>query len=116
MATTAACGNGPGDTIVYVPDTRTAWTGNFVGHAGVAHMLLPGGPEPYADSLRRMREGPARARDDRPRSWLDGRRPGAAWRRPTPRAPTRGPRISTPGLLAAPARYAVPQDLAALIR
>ncbi|MBF8188448.1 MBL fold metallo-hydrolase [Nonomuraea sp. K274] len=49
-------GNGPGDTVVYVPDTRTAWTGNFVCHAGVGHMLLQGGPEPYAESLRRMRE------------------------------------------------------------
>jgi cyclase len=48
-------GNGPGDTIVYVPDARTAWTGNFLCHAGVAHMLLQGGPEPYLGSLRRMR-------------------------------------------------------------
>ncbi|MEV4011946.1 MBL fold metallo-hydrolase [Nonomuraea angiospora] len=49
-------GNGPGDTVVYVPDTRTAWTGNFLCHAGTAHMLLQGGPEPYLGSLRRMRE------------------------------------------------------------
>ncbi|MEV4108614.1 MBL fold metallo-hydrolase [Nonomuraea sp. NPDC049695] len=49
-------GNGPGDTVVYVPDTRTAWTGNFLAHAGTAHMLLQGGPEPYMASLRRMRE------------------------------------------------------------
>jgi cyclase len=49
-------GNGPGDTVVYVPDARTAWTGNFVCHAGTAHMLLQGGPEPYLGSLRRMRE------------------------------------------------------------
>jgi cyclase len=49
-------GNGPGDTVVYVPDTRTAWTGNFLCHAGTAHMLLQGGPEPYLASLRRMRE------------------------------------------------------------
>ncbi|MEN3538311.1 MBL fold metallo-hydrolase [Microbispora sp. ZYX-F-249] len=49
-------GNGPGDTIVYVPDARTAWTGNFLCHAGTAHMLLQGGPEPYVGSLRRMRE------------------------------------------------------------
>jgi cyclase len=49
-------GNGPGDTVVYVPDTRTAWTGNFVCHAGTAHMLLQGGPEPYLGSLRRMKE------------------------------------------------------------
>jgi hypothetical protein len=27
-------GNGPGDTIVYVPDTQVAWTGNFIGPAG----------------------------------------------------------------------------------
>ncbi|MEQ4724973.1 MBL fold metallo-hydrolase [Nonomuraea sp. B19D2] len=49
-------GNGPGDTVVYVPDTRTAWTGNFLCHAGTAHMLLQGGPEPYLGSLRRMCE------------------------------------------------------------
>ncbi|MCK2218530.1 MBL fold metallo-hydrolase [Actinomadura sp. ATCC 31491] len=49
-------GNGPGDTIVYVPDARTAWTGNFLCHAGTAHMLLQGGPEPYLASLRAMRE------------------------------------------------------------
>jgi cyclase len=48
-------GNGPGDTIVYVPDTRTAWTGNYLSHAGVAPMLLQGGPEPYLASLERMR-------------------------------------------------------------
>lgn len=49
-------GNGPGDTVVYVPGTRTAWTGNFLCHAGTSHMLLQGGPEPYIGSLRRMRE------------------------------------------------------------
>lgn len=49
-------GNGPGDTVVYVPDARTAWTGNFLCHAGIAHMLLQGGPEPYIGSLRRMKE------------------------------------------------------------
>lgn len=49
-------GNGPGDTVVYVPDARTAWTGNYLCHAGVAHMLLQGGPQPYLASLRAMRE------------------------------------------------------------
>ncbi|MFJ9371083.1 MBL fold metallo-hydrolase [Nocardia sp. NPDC101769] len=49
-------GNGPGDTVVYVPDARAAWTGNFLCHAGTAHMLLQGGPLPYLDSLRRMRQ------------------------------------------------------------
>ena len=48
-------GNGPGDTIVYVPDTQTAWTGNSLSHAGVAPMLLQGGPQPYLASLERMR-------------------------------------------------------------
>lgn len=48
-------GNGPGDTIVYLPDARTAWTGNYLCHAGTAHMLLQSGPEPYLGSLRRMR-------------------------------------------------------------
>lgn len=49
-------GNGPGDTIVYVPDARVAWTGNYLCHAGIAPMLLQGGPEPYAESLKRMRD------------------------------------------------------------
>lgn len=49
-------GNGPGDTIVYVPDAWVAWTGNYLCHAGTAPMLLQGGPEPYLASLRRMRD------------------------------------------------------------
>ncbi len=49
-------GNGPGDTVVYVPDARAAWTGNLLCHAGTAHMLLQGGPEPYVGTLRRMKE------------------------------------------------------------
>lgn len=48
-------GNGPGDTVAYVPSTRTAWTGNFLCAAGSSHMLLQGGPEPYIASLRAMR-------------------------------------------------------------
>ena len=48
--------NGPGDTIVYVPDAYAACTGNYLCHAGTAHMLLQGGPEPYLGSLRRMRD------------------------------------------------------------
>jgi cyclase len=49
-------GNGPGDTIVYLPDAHVAWTGNYLSHAGIAPMLLQGGPTPYLASLRRMRE------------------------------------------------------------
>jgi len=49
-------GNGPGDTIVYVPSARAAWTGNFLGHRGVAPMLLDGAPRPYIGSLMRMKD------------------------------------------------------------
>jgi glyoxylase-like metal-dependent hydrolase (beta-lactamase superfamily II) len=48
-------GNGPGDTIVYLPDAKVAWTGNYLGHAGIAPMLLQGGPTPDLASLRRLR-------------------------------------------------------------
>lgn len=49
-------GNGPGDTIVYVPDAKLAWTGNFLVPAGVAPMLLIGDPLQYADTVRAMRQ------------------------------------------------------------
>jgi cyclase len=49
-------GNAPGDTIVYAPGAQVAWTGNFLGHAGVAPMLLEGSPEPYIRSLDAMKE------------------------------------------------------------
>jgi cyclase len=48
-------GNAPGDTIVYVPDAKVAWTGNFLPRAGIAPMLLEGGPAPYVETLRAMR-------------------------------------------------------------
>ena len=48
-------GNAPGDTVVYVPDVRIAWTGNFLPRAGIAPMLLEGGPEPYVETLLEMR-------------------------------------------------------------
>jgi cyclase len=47
-------GNAPGDTIVYVPGARVAWTGNFLTHAGLVPMLLEGGPDPYVESLQRF--------------------------------------------------------------
>jgi cyclase len=47
-------GNAPGDTIVYVPDARVAWTGNFLPRAGIAPMLLEGGPDPYVETLLAM--------------------------------------------------------------
>ncbi|GAA4605532.1 cyclase [Actinoplanes octamycinicus] len=49
-------GNGPGDTVVHVPDAGVAWTGNLLCHAGIAHMLLQGGPQPYLRTLQAMRQ------------------------------------------------------------
>jgi cyclase len=49
-------GNGPGDTLVYVPDAKLAWTGNFLGRAGIPPMLLIGDPATYLTSLRAMRD------------------------------------------------------------
>lgn len=47
-------GNAPGDTIIYVPDAKVAWTGNFLPRAGVAPTLLEGGPDPYVETLLAM--------------------------------------------------------------
>jgi len=47
-------GNAPGDTIVYVPDTKVAWTGNFLMCAGLPPMLLEGGPDSYIETLKAM--------------------------------------------------------------
>jgi cyclase len=47
-------GNGPGDTLVHVPDAKVCWTGNFLGRAGIAPMLLIGDPTAYIASLRAM--------------------------------------------------------------
>jgi cyclase len=49
-------GNAPGDTIVYVPSAKVAFTGNFLGHAHVAPMILEGSPGPYIRSLENMRD------------------------------------------------------------
>lgn len=47
--------NAPGDTIVYVPDAKVAWSGNYLPAAGLPPMLLEGGPEPYIESLKMMK-------------------------------------------------------------
>jgi cyclase len=49
-------GNGPGDTLVHVPDAKVCWTGNFLGRAGIPPMLLIGDPVTYTASLRAMRD------------------------------------------------------------
>jgi cyclase len=47
-------GNGAGDTIVYVPDAKVAFTGNFAMPAGITPMMLIGNPLGYARTLRTM--------------------------------------------------------------
>jgi cyclase len=48
-------GNTPGDTIVYVPEEKIAWTGNFVGNEHLLPMLLEVGPVPYIETLARCK-------------------------------------------------------------
>lgn len=48
-------GNTPGDTIVYVPDSRVAWTGNFVCNERIIPMLLETGPLEYIETLARCK-------------------------------------------------------------
>ncbi|HEY1214063.1 MAG TPA: MBL fold metallo-hydrolase [Bryobacteraceae bacterium] len=48
-------GNTPGDTIVYVPEEKIAWTGNFVGNQHLLPMLLEVGPLPYIETLARCK-------------------------------------------------------------
>ena len=45
-------GNAPGDTIVYVPSAKVAWTGNYLPAAGIPPMLIERGPNPYIASLQ----------------------------------------------------------------
>jgi cyclase len=49
-------GNAPGDTLVYLPDDQIAWTGNFLMRAGIAPMLLEGGPGPYRKTLQAIQQ------------------------------------------------------------
>lgn len=48
-------GNAPGDTTVYIPSAKVAWTGNYLMAKGVPCMLLEGGTAPYIASLERFR-------------------------------------------------------------
>lgn len=49
-------GNTPGDTIVYVPEVKAAWTGNFLSNELIGNtMLLEGGPREYIDTLARFK-------------------------------------------------------------
>jgi cyclase len=48
-------GNGPGDTVVYVPDAKVAWVGNFLRYPGIPPMMLAGDPVGYARTVCLMR-------------------------------------------------------------
>lgn len=47
-------GNTPGDAVVYVPDTRTAWTGNLVLGTGLMPPIFEGKTEQYLQSVSRF--------------------------------------------------------------
>ena len=47
-------GNTPGDTVVFEPQTRTAWTGNLVVGAGSIPPLFEGGIDEYLQTISRF--------------------------------------------------------------
>jgi cyclase len=44
-------GNTPGDTVVYVPEARVAWTGNLVVGEGSIPFLIEGGAQAYLGTI-----------------------------------------------------------------
>ena len=47
-------GNTPGDTVVYVPETKTAWTGNLILGAGSIPWAIEGNAPAYLETVARM--------------------------------------------------------------
>ena len=47
-------GNTPGDTVVFEPQTRTAWTGNLVVGAGTIPPMFEGGVDEYLQTISRF--------------------------------------------------------------
>ncbi len=47
-------GNTAGDTVVYVPEAKAAWTGNLVFGAGTIPWAIEGGAQAYLETLARM--------------------------------------------------------------
>jgi len=47
-------GNTPGDTVVYVPEAKVAWTGNLVIGAGTIPFLIEGGAGKYLETIARF--------------------------------------------------------------
>ena len=50
-------GNTPGDTVVYVPEAKAAWTGNLVFGEGTIPFLIEGGAVDYLATLARFAQG-----------------------------------------------------------
>jgi cyclase len=48
-------GNTPGDTVVYVPEAKVAWTGNLVVGEGTIPPIFEGGPGAYLETIARFR-------------------------------------------------------------
>ena len=49
-------GNGPGDTVVYVPEAKAAWTGNFIIGRGIIPFLIEGKAGEYMKSLAKFKK------------------------------------------------------------
>jgi cyclase len=47
-------GNTPGDTVVYVPEARVAWTGNLILGEGTIPFLIEGGAGAYLETIARF--------------------------------------------------------------
>jgi cyclase len=47
-------GNTPGDTVVYLPEAKVAWTGNLVLGAGTIPWAIEGGTQAYLETVARM--------------------------------------------------------------
>ncbi|MFQ5664513.1 MAG: MBL fold metallo-hydrolase [Terriglobia bacterium] len=47
-------GNTPGDTVVYVPEAKVAWTGNLVVGEGTIPFLIEGGAGNYQETMARF--------------------------------------------------------------
>ncbi len=47
-------GNTPGDTVVYLPEAKVAWTGNLVLGAGTIPWAIEGGTRAYLETVARM--------------------------------------------------------------
>jgi len=47
-------GNTPGDTVVYVPEARVAWTGNLIGGEGTIPLLIEGGAGAYLETVAKF--------------------------------------------------------------